>query len=57
MYDYEEFQKNITLKKEEEFKALKEEISVMENFFEQCFKFMFETTSSRAERDFNVSSL
>ena len=57
MYDYEELQQNIKTKKEEEFKALKEEISGIENFFEKCFKVILETTSSKAERDFNVSSL
>lgn len=57
MYDYDELKKNINLKKEEDFNALKDEINSLENFFEKCFKFMFETTSSKAERDFNVSSL
>lgn len=57
MNNYEKLQENIKAKKEQDYKALKEEISGMETFFEKCFKVIFECTSSRAERDFNVSSL
>lgn len=57
MYNYEKFHQDIKSKKEEEFNALKEEINGLEAFFERCFKVIFECTSSRAERDFNVSSL
>lgn len=57
MYNYDELQENIKAKKEEDYKALKEEINSIESFFERCFKVIFESSSSKAERDFNVSSL
>lgn len=57
MYDYDELKQNIQAKKDEDYKALREEINGIEAFFERCFKVIFESTTSRAERDFNVSSL
>ena len=43
--------------KEENYKALKKEISTMEASIERFLKAIFESTSSRAERDFNISSI
>lgn len=57
MYDYEELKKSVDSNREQEFQALKAEINGLENFFEKCFKVLFENTSSKSERDFNVTSL
>lgn len=57
MYNYEKLQQNIKSRKEEEFKALKSEINSLEAFFEKYLKIFFESSSAKAERDFNVTSL
>lgn len=57
MYEYESLKKIIYGKKEEEFEALKAEISGMEAFIEKCLKVVFDSSSSKSERDFNVTSL
>lgn len=57
MYDYEELKKTVDSKREIEFQSLKEEITGLERFFEKCFKLFFETSASKSERDFNVTSL
>ncbi|MBO8430604.1 hypothetical protein IAC76_04390 [Spirochaetes bacterium] len=57
MNEYEKLKENIKTQKEEEFKALKTEINGLEAFFEKYLKIFFESSSSKAERDFNVSSL
>lgn len=57
MYDYETLKANIQSKKEEDYKALKSEINGLEAFFEKYLKIFFESSSSKAERDFNVTSI
>ena len=57
MYNYEKLQENIKSRKEEEFKALKSEINSLEAFFEKYLKIFFESSSAKAERDINVTSL
>ena len=57
MYNYEELKQSIDSKREEDFKALKAEISGLESFFEKCFKVFFESAAAKSERDFNVTSL
>lgn len=57
MYDYEELKKSVDSKREQDYEALKAEISGLERFFEKCFKVFFESNASKAERDFNVTSL
>lgn len=57
MYDYEELKKSVDSKREENFQALKEEITGLERFFEKCFKVFFESSTAKSERDFNVTSL
>jgi len=57
MYDYEELKKSVDTKREQEYEALKAEISGLERFFEKCLKVFFESTTAKSERDFNVTSL
>ena len=57
MYHDEIFENALRDVKEEYYKALKNEISTMEAAIERFLKPIFECTSSRAERDFNVSSI
>lgn len=57
MYEYEKLKKIIYGKKEEEYEALKAEISGIETFIEKCLKVVFDSSSSKSERDFNVTSL
>ncbi|MCI5889156.1 MAG: hypothetical protein MRZ62_06565 [Brachyspira sp.] len=57
MYDYNELKENIKAQKADEFEALKAEISGIEAFWERLFKGVLETTTSKSERDFNVSSI
>jgi len=57
MYNYNELKENIKAQKEEDFNALKAEISGLENFWERFFKIVFESCSFKSERDFNVTSL
>lgn len=57
MYDYEELKQSIDSKREEDYKALKEEINGLERFFEKCFKVFFESSAAKSERDYNVTSL
>jgi len=44
-------------KKEANFDDLQKDLNKVEAFIEKCLNFVFESTSSVAERDFNVSSL
>ncbi len=57
MYHDEIFENALKDVKEENYKALKAEISSMEAAIEKFLKPIFECTSSCAERDFNVSSI
>ena len=57
MYHDEIFENALKDIREESYKALKEEISSMETTIERFIKNIFECTSSRSERDFNVQSL
>ena len=57
MYHDEIFENALRDVKEENYKALKDEISSMEATIERFLKAVFESSSSRAERDFNVSSI
>ena len=44
-------------KKEANFDDLQKDLNKVESFIDRCMKFVFESTSSVAERDYNVSSL
>ena len=57
MYHDEIFENALKDVKEESYKALKEEISTMESAIERVLKSVFNSTSFRSERDFNVSSV
>lgn len=57
MYDYENLRQTIEGKKQQDYEALKTEISGIEAFIEKCLKVVFENSSSKSERDFNVTSL
>ena len=57
MYDYDKMKRSIQNKKDEDFEALKSEISGIESLIEKCLKVVFENSASKSERDFNVSSL
>ncbi len=57
MYHDEIFEKALKDVKEESYKALKDEISSMESTIERFIKNVLECTSSKSERDFNVSSI
>ncbi len=57
MYHDEIFENALKDVKEENYRALKEEIFSMEEAIERFLRPIFECTSSRSERDFNVTSL
>ncbi len=57
MYHDEIFEKALKDVKEESYKALKDEISSMESTIERFIRNVLECTSSKSERDFNVSSI
>ena len=44
-------------KKEANFENLQNDLNKVEAFIDKCLKFVCESTSSVAERDYNVSSL
>ncbi len=44
-------------KKEANFENLQKDLNKVEAFIDKCIKFVCESSSSVAERDFNVSSL
>ena len=44
-------------KKEADFVNLQNDLNKIETFIDRCLKFVLESSSSLAERDFNVSSL
>ncbi len=44
-------------KKEADFEELQRDLNKVEAFIDKCLKFVCESTSAMAERDFNVSSL
>ncbi len=44
-------------KKEANYENLQKDLSKVEAFIDKCIKFVCESTSAMAERDFNVSSL
>ena len=56
MYHDEIFETALRDVREESYKALKEEISSMEYAIERFLKNVLECTSSKSERDFNVST-
>lgn len=57
MYHDEIFEKALKDVKEESYKALKDEISTMEMKIEKFLKNVFESSSFKAERDFNISAV
>ena len=57
MYHDEIFEKALNDVKEESYKALKEEISTMENRIELFLKNLFDSSAFKAERDFNISAV
>ncbi len=44
-------------KKEANYENLQNELSAVEAFINKCLKFVCETSSAKAERDYNVTSL
>jgi len=44
-------------KKEADFEKLQEDLNKVESFIDKCLKFVLESSSSIAERDFNISAL
>ena len=44
-------------KKEVNYENLQNELSAVQAFVDKCLKFVCENTSSKAERDYNVTSL
>ena len=56
MYHDEIFETALRDVREESYKALKEEIFSMESAIERFFKNVLECTTSKSEREFNVSS-
>ena len=44
-------------KKEANFEVLQNDLNKVEAFIDRCMKFVFESTASIAERDYNVSAL
>lgn len=56
MYHDEIFETALRDVREESYKALKEEISSMESAIEQFLKNVLECTTTKSERDFNVST-
>lgn len=57
MYHDEIFENALRDVKEESYKALKLEISSMESAIERFIKNVLECTSSKSERDYNVTSV
>lgn len=57
MYHDEIFEKALNDVKEESYKALKEEISTMEAKIELFLKNVFESSTFKSERDFNISAV
>lgn len=57
MYHDEIFEKALNDVKEESYKALKDEISTMEEKIEKFLKVFCESSTIKAERDFNVSAV
>lgn len=57
MYQEEIFSNAITDSKKEGYESLKSEIKGMEAAIERFFTKIFDTSSSLAERDYNVTSL
>ena len=57
MYHDEIFENALKDVKEESYKALKDEISTMEATIDKFLSLLLSSTSSRAERDFNVSAV
>lgn len=57
MYHDEIFEQALRDVKEESYKSLKEEISTLENKLEGLFKNFFESSTFKAERDFNISAV
>lgn len=55
MYHDEIFEKALMDVKEESYKALKDEISTMEDKIERFLKNFFECSTFKSERDFNIS--
>ncbi len=56
MYHDEIFENSLREVKEESYRALKQEISSMEKLIERFLNNVFECTSAKAERDFNMSA-
>ena len=57
MYHDEIFEKALNDVKEESYKALKDEISTMEMKIENFLKNFFESSTFKAEKDFNISAV
>ena len=57
MYHDEIFEKALQDVKEESYKALKDEISTMETKIERFLANFFESSTFKAERDFNISAV
>ncbi len=57
MYHDEIFEKALNDVKEESYKALKDEISTMEIKIENFLKNFFESSTFKAEKDFNISAV
>lgn len=57
MYHDEIFENALKDVKEESYKALKDEISSMEALIERVLKSVFESTTFKSERDFNMTAL
>ncbi len=57
MYHDEIFENALRDVKEESYQALKQEISSMESAIERFIRNVLECTSSKSERDFNVTSI
>lgn len=57
MYHDEIFEKALNDVKEESYKALKDEISTMESKIELFLKSVFESSTCKSERDFNISAV
>lgn len=57
MYHDEIFEQALKDVKEESYKSLRDEISTMEVKIENFLKNFFESTTFKAERDFNISAV
>lgn len=57
MYHDEIFEKALNDVKEESYKALKDEILTMEAKIDRFMKNFFESSTFKAERDFNISAV